>query len=103
MNMLRVLLVGEWVGGSRGMKGRKMGERNTRSNVPSVTLKMTRGLRELAGRSEVPGGLDFEEIEVKLLPRAHHSFSTQLNGIGTKAAKWRSPSIHLKCLKLEMF
>lgn len=85
------------------MKGRKMRKRNTRHNVPSVTLKMTRGLRELAGRSEVPGGLDFEEIEVKLLPRAHPSFSTQLNGIGTKAARWRSPSHHLKCLKLEMF
>lgn len=57
----------------------------------------------MAGRSEVPWGLDFEEIAAKLLPRARHSFSTQLSGIGTKAARWRSPNHHLKCLKLELF
>lgn len=42
MNMLRVLLAGEGVGGG-GVKGRKMGKRNTCHNVPSVTLKMTGG------------------------------------------------------------
>ena len=61
-------------------------------------------LSALAGRWGVPGGLDFEEMAVKLLSRRHHSSLWCKWGVGPRNEMLKQKSLqnHRKWSKLEV-